>query len=251
MSHFSSSRWSRSLGVGETGGPEAGSSWVSPLHPSSSRGPFVFWLIGTRRYRAAITGVVVAAFSLLVPWALVGFDGLLAYPRLLNVASEVYGTHSLSVSTMLSALGLRAELATLGAPIVGLAFAAIAFLAGRRSADEVSISVAACCDLRFSHRLGSQLRVPIGTVRDRWPRFSVPWLLLPLLYLTYELPRPWLYTDEIKPGGTSCCPPPGVPSSFWALTHADPALWPALGYATLGAGLVGVAIWNLVGRKAE
>ena len=139
----------------------------------------------------------------------------------------------------------------LGPPIVGLTLAGLAFVAGRRSNDAVSISVATLAVILASPIVWDHnyafLLVPLAIV---WPRFAAPWLLLPLLYLTYELPRPWLSHDELKPGGSACCPPHGVPSSFWALTHADPALWPALGYATLGAGLVGVAIWSLVGRKA-
>jgi len=201
--------------------------------------PLVFWLLGTRRYKAAGTAVVTAVIGLMVPWALIRFDGFFAYPDLLQVASEIYGTHSLSVTTMLSALGLETELATLGAPIVGMGLAALAFLAGRRTADEVSLSVAVLAlifasPIVWDHNYAFLL-IPLAIV---WPRFAAPWLLLPLLYLTYRLPRPWLPYDELEPGGTACCPPEDVPKSFWALTHADPALWPALGYAALWVGLV-------------
>jgi hypothetical protein len=90
------------------------------------------------------------------------------------------------------------------------------------------------------------LLIPLALV---WPRFSLAWFDLPLLYFTYLLPRPWLPSGELKSGGAACCPPEDVPTSFWTLTHASPALWPAFGYAVAGATLIAVSEWRLSARR--
>ena len=51
--------------------------------------PLVLWLVLTRRFRAAAIAVVSAAALILLPWAVIGFDGFLDYPRLVDrVESE-------------------------------------------------------------------------------------------------------------------------------------------------------------------
>ena len=48
--------------------------------------PLIFWLLGTRRYRAALAASAAALAAILVPWAVIGFSGLASYPDLLRVA---------------------------------------------------------------------------------------------------------------------------------------------------------------------
>ena len=43
--------------------------------------PLIFWLVGTRRYRAAGAAALTAALGLAAPWAMIRFDGFLADPR--------------------------------------------------------------------------------------------------------------------------------------------------------------------------
>ena len=135
--------------------------------------PLVFWLLGTRRYRAAGAALAATALALLVPWAVIGFDGMTAYPDLLRLASEIYGVRSYSVSTMASALGVGTELALRLAFATGLAIAVLAFVVGRRGLDEASVALAVLAAIlgspivwEYNYAL---LFVPIAILR---PRFS-------------------------------------------------------------------------------
>jgi hypothetical protein len=201
--------------------------------------PLVFWLIGTRRYRAAASAIVVGGAAIVAPWAVIGFAGLTSYPDLLRLAEDIYATHSFSVATMLNAIGVGASLAPWGAIAVGLVLASVAFLLGRRSTDEGSFSVAVLAAI-----LGSPiawpyyfalLLVPVAVVR---PRFAPVWALFGLFYVADRLPRPWLDPVDAEPGGIACCPLDGVPLQVWFTSQSPPGLWPALSYVLLGTALV-------------
>ena len=201
--------------------------------------PLLFWLLGTRRYRAAAAAVATMTAGLLVPWALIGFDGLAQYPDLLRMASEIYGTRSYSVTTMLSALDASLAHATHSAPFVGLVLGLVAFMAGRRRSDELSLSIAILAAILASPIVWdfnfTLLLIPVAIV---WPRFAPPWILLPLIYFTYLLPRPPLARVELAPGGSACCRPETVPEALWNISHAPPALWPALGHVALATAVI-------------
>ena len=204
--------------------------------------PLLLWLLGTRRYRALGAALLAAGAAILAPWGAIGFDGLLAYSDLLRVASEIYGVHSYSVSTIGSALGMETDAALRVAFAVGLAIAALAFVAGRRGLDETSIALAVLAAIlgspivwEYNYAL---LFVPIAIVR---PRFSPLWVVPLLMYWTHRLPRPRLSASELEPGGTACCRPDDVPLVSWVFSHAPPGLWPALGHAVLAVAVVALA----------
>ena len=204
--------------------------------------PLLLWLLGSRRYRAFGVAALVACAGILVPWAAIGFDGLTAYPDLLRVASEVYGVHSYSVSTMLSALHVGDTTAIRAAFATGLALGVLAFVAGRRNLDEISISLAVLGAIlgspivwEYNYAL---LFVPIAIAR---PRFSALWVAPLLVYWTHQLPRPLLPASELAPGGSACCRPDDVPSAPWIFSHAPPGLWPALGNVVLAVVVIAYA----------
>ena len=201
--------------------------------------PLLFWLVGTRRYRAAGAALAATAIALLVPWAVIGFDGLTAYPDLLRIASEIYGVRSYSVSTMASALGVGADLALRLAFAVGLAIAVLALVVGRRGLDEASVALAVLASIlgspivwEYNYAL---LFVPIAILR---PRFSPLWVVPLLVYWTHQLPRPKLLSSQLEPGGSACCRPDDVPLVAWVFSHAPPGLWPALANAVLAVAVV-------------
>jgi hypothetical protein len=205
--------------------------------------PLLLWLLGSRRYRAFGAALLVMGVGILIPWAAIGFDGLSAYPDLLRLASEIYGVHSYSVSTILSALGVGDDLAIRAAFAVGLAIAVLAFVAGRRGLDETSIALAVLAAIlgspivwEYNYAL---LFVPIAIVR---PRFSALWVVPLLMYWTHRLPRPRLLASELEPGGSACCRPDDVPLVAWVFSHAPPGLWPALGHAALAALVVALVV---------
>jgi len=212
--------------------------------------PLLFWQLGTRRYRALGMAVAVAAAGVLVPWALIGFDGLASYPDLLRVAQEIYSLHGYSVATILGALGVETETATWGGLVLGGAIAVLAFAAGRRHHDEVSLSLALFAALIASpivwEHYFALLLIPLAIAR---PRFSALWMILPLFYLPRSLPSPLLQPGDLDPGGAACCPPDGFPLSSWAISHAPPALWPALGHVLLAGIVIGLSAWAMTHRR--
>lgn len=201
--------------------------------------PLLFWLLGTRRYRAFGAAVVVTCLGVLAPWAAIGFAGFSSYPDLLRVAEDVYAAHGYSVATMLNALGIETQLASRSALAVGLAIGALAFVAGRRSTDEISISLAVLAAILGSPIVWEYyytlLLVPLAIAR---PRFSGLWVVLTLFHFTHRLPRPRLQASDLQIGGTACCRPEDVPEASWVFNHAPAGLWPAAGHATLAVALV-------------
>jgi Glycosyltransferase family 87 len=211
--------------------------------------PLAFWLLGTGRYRAAATAGAIATVGVFVPWAIIGFDGLLAYPDLLRVAQEIYALHGYSVATIFGALGVESELATWCGLATGTAVGLLAFVAGRRGHDEASISLAILSALIASpivwEHYFALLLIPLAIAR---PRFSALWMTLPLFHVALSLPAPKLGKLAAEPDGIACCPPEDVPLSAWLVSHAPPALWPALGHAALAA-LIGLGAWTITRRR--
>jgi glycosyl transferase family 87 len=206
--------------------------------------PLLFWLLGTRRYRAFGAALIATCMGLLVPWAVIGFDGMTSYPDLLRIAEELYAGHSYSVATALSALGTDAELASRATLGLGVAIAAGAFYAGRRGADSASVSLAVLAAVLGSPIVWpyyyALLLVPVAIAR---PRFSGLWVALALFYVANRLPRELLEAGDL-PGR-----PMDVPFGIWQFNHSPPGLWRAAGYAVVGAGLVAAAV--LASRRAK
>jgi hypothetical protein len=207
--------------------------------------PLFFWLLGTRRYRAAAAAGATAVAAFLIPWAAIGFDGLGAYPDLLRVAERVFGLHGYSIATMASALGAP-EAAALRLPLVAaIALGAVAFASGRRGRDAAALSLAVLAAVLGSSIVWEYyyalLLVPLAIAR---PRFSGLWMILPLFYFTHRLPRPHLSSADIEPGGLACCQPDGVPLSSWVFNHAPAGLWPALGHALLAVLITAAIMWG-------
>ena len=212
--------------------------------------PLLFWLLGTRRYRAFAAATATGIAAVVLPWAVIGFAGMSTYPDLLRVAEQVYAVHSYSVTTMLSALGAETTLAARAALAVGLALAAAAFYVGRRKADSISLSLAVLAAILGSPIVWpfyyALLLVPLAIVR---PRFSALWLLPGLFYFAYRLPRPRLSASAIEPGGPAWPVPNDVPLASWIFSHAPPGLWPAVGHALIASALVALAAWAFVRRS--
>jgi hypothetical protein len=207
--------------------------------------PLVFWLVGSRRYRAVGTAVATAVAVVLLPWALIGFEGLADYPELLRAAERVYATHSFSVATILAGVGVEVGIAGWGALAVGGLLAVAALIVGRRGCDDASFSFALLAAILGSPILWEYyyaiLIVPLAIVR---PRFSWPWMLLPLFYVTHRLPRPLLLETELNPGGSACCRPDDAPFASWVFNHAPPGMWPALGHALLAVLITAAIMWG-------
>ena len=213
--------------------------------------PLLFWLLGTRRYRAFGAAVATAVVAVVLPWSVIGFAGMSSYPDLLRVAEEVYAVHSYSVATMLSALGAETQVAARTALAVGLGLAAVAFYAGRRRADSVSLSLALLAAILGSPIVWpfyyALLLVPLAIAR---PRFSPLWLLPGVFYFAYRLPRPRLSSSALDPGGSAWPVPEDVPLASWIFSHAPPGLWPAVGHSLLACALIVLGGWALMRARS-
>lgn len=175
--------------------------------------PLLFWLVGTRRYRAAGAAAAAATAGILLPWALIGFNGLSAYPKLLSVAEEIYAGRSYSVATILRALDLDPDIAAVVPLALGVVLAAAAFFVGRRRTDSAALTIALLAAILGSPIVWpyyyTLLLVPVAIAR---PRFSGVWVALCLFWIANEL------------------------------DHTRPAIWPALGYMVVAVLLAALVV---------
>ena len=210
--------------------------------------PLLFWLVGTRRYRAAGLACVASVLGVLVPWAALRFDGFREYPDLIRLASDLYAVHSYSLATILSGGGLDAHAASRGALAVGLGVALVALVVGRRGNDQASVSLAVLAAVMGSPILWPYyfafLLVPLAI---RQPRFSALWAILPLFWLAPLLPKNTLHASDLAEGGIACCRPDNVPNAIWQFNHSPPRVVPALAFAALAVGIVS---WCVLSKSA-
>jgi len=82
--------------------------------------PLLIWLAANRRWSALAAGVTSAAVLILGSWAVIGFKGLLEYPRLLEAVAKAQWAHSSSLYAFVVNVGGGRTLAQ----VVALAAAA-------------------------------------------------------------------------------------------------------------------------------
>ncbi len=186
--------------------------------------PLALWLLLTRRFRAAAWALASGIVFVLVPWALIGFQGFTDYPALLNAVQDVYAIRSLSLSTVVGALGASTDVAVAAAAILGLACIVVAaWVVGRADGDRRAFAVlVATCILATPivwPNYCALLFVPIAVT---WPRLAPAWFFGYAVWLAGAVsPKP--VADDV------CCRPPDVTEQAWAASHTDPVLWFAAG----------------------
>lgn len=94
--------------------------------------PLLIWLVATRRLRGAAVAVASAVGLLVTSWALIGFHGLLQYPRLLAADARVQSTNH-SLLALLRGLGGSGWPASLLAVALAAAIGVVLVRAGRGS----------------------------------------------------------------------------------------------------------------------
>jgi hypothetical protein len=104
--------------------------------------PLLLWLAATRRLGSACGAAALALVLTLAGWAVLGFEGLTAYPELVRRLASAVAWKSYSAAALADALGLPAGVGALGSGILGAALLVAALVAGRRG-DELSALVAA------------------------------------------------------------------------------------------------------------
>jgi hypothetical protein len=155
--------------------------------------PLALWLALTGRVRAAALAVATAVGLAAASWAVIGFDGLDRYPRLLEKLVEVEAENSYSAFAISRALGLSELAARSLAALVGFGLLALAARAARASAvprldrDRRSLILVLAAALVLTPILWLHylvlLVVPIALSR---PRLSALWFA-PLVLTVFEL----------------------------------------------------------------
>ncbi len=151
--------------------------------------PLVVWLVATRRWRAAVGAVFVAAALALGSWAVIGFDGIADYPDLLRRLSDLEAENSYSAYAMLMTLGLSSALAHLVATAAAVGLLVLGWRAARggHDGDRRALTYALAAGVVLTPILWLHylvlLVVPIALAR---PRLSGLWLV-PLAMTLFEL----------------------------------------------------------------
>jgi alpha-1,2-mannosyltransferase len=155
--------------------------------------PLALWLLATRRYAALGYAVALGLVMNLIAWALLGFDQIGVYARLISALTRIQERRGYSLLALGLAHGLSRTLAyglALGiAAVAGVACVAL----GRRGYDRpaFALSIATCLlatPIIWLHYF-ALLLVPLAVVR---PRLAPIWFA-PLLLLAFPAsePRPW------------------------------------------------------------
>jgi hypothetical protein len=150
--------------------------------------PVFVWMLATRRWRAALASVVLGASVTLASWAAIGFDGLTAYPDLLQRLSDIQSHRSYSFVGVAEELGVGPAVGHVLLFVVGGGLLAGCVLFARRGDDARAFTCAVAATLAVSpivwlHYLVALL-VPMAILR---PRFTWLWLLPVLLWVS---PKP-------------------------------------------------------------
>jgi alpha-1,2-mannosyltransferase len=158
--------------------------------------PLVGWFLVTRRFRQAGVASAVAIALTAASWALIGFEGLAQYPRLLSADATAFQARSRSVVAAALGLGTTVHAARLLALIAAAAVAAAVWrLAGDRDLGAFGAAIAfglLSSPILWMHYL-LILLVPLAIAHRR---ASAVWLV-PLAYWVSptDLPAPvWKIT---------------------------------------------------------
>jgi hypothetical protein len=146
--------------------------------------PLGLWLLATRRLRTTAVAALVTIVGVLAAWAVIGFDGLSTYPRMLSDLSTVEAAAGVSLVSVGKAIGISrtvSELASLAAAAALLAATWRIASSGAEQGDRRALGLAVIAGLLASplvwpHYL-SLVIVPIALLS---PRLSPLWFV-PLL----------------------------------------------------------------------
>jgi hypothetical protein len=190
------------------------------------------WLLITRRFRAAALAVVLALIACVAAWAVIGFHGMAAYPRMLSNLSVIEEGRAVSLVAVLLAAGVPASIAKLAALGATGALLGVAWRIGKRPGGEAqAFGIAVLAALTSTPIVWEHymvlLFVPIALMS---PRFSPLWLVpacTPLLLVISAAIVPLGHTTLLT-------------------AHED------VRSAVLWLLLEGIVLWNLLGiRRRE
>jgi hypothetical protein len=140
--------------------------------------PIGVWLAASRRLAAAVVAAAVGACAVLLPWAAIGFAGLLEYPDLVRRIQELEDEDGYTIYALATDLGASSVVARAAA--LGLAAALLAGVVhlGRRGEDRRAFVLAiaaalACSPILWLHYF-ALLLVPVAITT---PRLAPIWFV--------------------------------------------------------------------------
>jgi hypothetical protein len=136
------------------------------------------WLLVTRRWRALALTIAAGLVLTFGAWALIGFHGLLQYPRMLSEVSSLQDGRADSIVTVLLVAGISSSLASAIAIAAAAAILGLAWRVSRREdGDRRALGLAVLAALASTPIVWDHymvlLFVPIALAS---PRFSGLWL---------------------------------------------------------------------------
>jgi hypothetical protein len=141
--------------------------------------PLGVWLLVTRRFRALALAIAIGLVALFAAWAVIGFDGMAQYPRMLSNLSVIEEGRAVSLVAVLLAIGVPAGLAKAAALAATAGLLGIAWRCAKRpDGDAQAFGLAVMAALTSSPIVWEHymvlLFVPIALVSTR---FSPLWLV--------------------------------------------------------------------------
>jgi len=202
--------------------------------------PLFLWLLVTRRFRAAVYAAVLTVLAAIASWAIIDFDGLHAYPRLLEALDRVYSPRSIS----LTALGVKLGMSLKGAEVAALALA-LALLAfgvvlarhmdgDRRMYTAAVVGALVATPIMWLYYL-TLLLVPLALYR---PKLSHAWWIATGFWIVAA-------AGNVRFSKTPCCKPPGMPKTAWITLTTFPSL------AVLAAAALFLAVTAAVTLRSD
>jgi hypothetical protein len=151
------------------------------------------WLLITRRWRALALCVAAAVVLTFGAWALIGFHGLTAYPRMLSNATYIQEGRADGIATVLLVLGASSALAQTVATLAGVALLAVAWRTlarpdgDRRAFGLAIIACLVATPISWDHYM-VLLFVPIALVSPRFSRlWTIPVLTPTVISLSWAI----------------------------------------------------------------
>ena len=150
--------------------------------------PLVIWLVATRRIQGAIAAVLSAAALILIPWALIGFQGLARYPQFLIADGKVQSTNH-SLTAVLRNLGMHGTPASVASVLIALAVGWAIARAGRYD-DRAWFVAAIVCGLLSTTVMFPNYYVIVFILLALRPRRLDLWALTMLFFIPVH-PGTW------------------------------------------------------------
>ena len=157
--------------------------------------PLGVWMILTRRFGTLARAVAVAGVAALACWAVIGFDGLVDYPRMLGDLSFLEEGAGVSAVAGFLSLGVGSSVARIAAVLLALALLGLAWVGTKTGRERRAFGIAVVAALVASpivwpHYFALVL-VSIALVS---PRLSALWFVPLASYLApfaQTTDRPW------------------------------------------------------------